>query len=383
MTSESVKTSSSPTSLHSIAVERSKAVRAAALDPREGDGLSEYSTYAYYSTAEHHLVCAAHQELVRRHRGQLADTVRWYWNRATGCEAMTACRTEVVGPYSLHSGSFWDLPLPLVCIYLDSQLKTYMDRDALGDEVKHRSRSGGTNDREIRASREAELARRIGGGSLQAGDLLIAMIEYRGYVLGGMIVNPGTRDESVGSLMARDGGASSIAALQAKFTLPEDDPFLVMKESAIADLVRYFRIPDHALREILSPDLLNRAIHRKAVHLIRALTICEAFAVTQRWMARRATRISTGVCETPNGDVKALIEGRQIKMAHGGTIRVNAIPHRVLTSSTGAQLYPAAYQNRPEAMSKIYTLYAFDFGDVAERAQKYRAKAISAFESLQ
>jgi len=318
---------------------------------------------------------------VRRPLGELRDTVRWYWNRPTRCQGTTECRTEVVGPYSLHSGSFWDLPLPLISIYLDSQLKTYMDRDALGDAVRQRSRSEGINDRAVQASREAELARRIGGASLQAADLLIAMIEYRGYVLGGMIVNPGTHDESVASLMARGGGASSITALKANFTLPENDPFLVMKESAIADLVRYFRIPDHALREILSPDLLNRAIHRKAVHLARALTICEAFAVTARWMAGRATRITTGVCETPNGDVKALIEGRKIKTVLGGIVRINAIPHRVLTRSTGAQLYPAAYQNRPEGMSKIYTVYAFDFGDVAERAQEYRANAIAAFES--
>lgn len=32
-------------------------------------------------------------------------------------------------------------------------------------------------------------------------------------------------------------------------------------------------------------------------------------------------------------------------------------------------------------VSKIYTVYAFDFGDVAERAQKYRANATAAFES--
>ena len=56
----------------------------------------------------------------------------------------------------------------------------------------------------------------------------------------------------------------------------------------------------------------------------------------------RATRITTGVCETPNGDVKALIEGREINTVLGDIVRINAIPHGVLTSSTGAQRYPVA-----------------------------------------
>ncbi len=331
--------------------------------------VSKYNTSEYYRTADHALVCAAHQELVGRHRANELDALRWYWKAARAADPGGEYHRETVGPYTLHSGPFGILPLPLICIYLDSQIKTYMDRDALGDAVRYRINS---HESAIRAAREKELARRIGGGSLEGTDLLIAMIEYNGYVLGGMMINPGIHDETIGLVMESRGlWPTSIAALQAKFTLPPGDPFLAKRETEIADLVRYFRAPDHALEKILPPHLLEQGVHRKAVHLVRALTISEAFAVTTRWMTKRRRWITTGVCETPNDDVKALIEGRK-----AGT---DAIPHRVLTRSTGAELYPDAYQNRPEGMSKIYTLYAFDFAEVSERAKRYRELAVAAY----
>ncbi len=331
--------------------------------------MNKYSTGEYYSTADHALVCAAHQALARRYRPNELDALRWYWKVARTADPGREYHRERVGPYTLHSGPLEILPLPLVCIYLDSQIKTYMDRDALGDAVRSRVNS---DEGAIRLAREKELARRIAGGSLEGAELLIAMIEYDGYVLGGMMVNPGIHDETIGSVMqSRGHRPTSITALQAKFALPPGDPFLAKRESEIADLVRYFRTPDHALEKILPRRLLDQSFHRKAVHLIRALTISEAFAVTARWMTNRRRRITTGVCETPNDDVKALIEGRRA--------RTDAIPHRVLTSSTGAELYPDTYQNRPEGMSKIYTLYAFDFAEVSERAKRYRELAVAAY----
>jgi hypothetical protein len=331
--------------------------------------MNDYNPNEYYSTADHTLVCAAHQALARRYRANELDALSWYWTAARTADPGREYHRETVGPYTLHSGPFASLPLPLVCIYLDSQIKTYMDRDALGDAVRSRVSS---DEGAIRAAREKELARRVGGGSLEGTDLLIAMIEYNGYVLGGMLVIPGIHDETVGSVMqSRGHRPTSITALQAKFTLPPGDPFLTRRESEIAEFVRYFRAPDHALEKILPPRLLEQSVHRKAVHLIRALTISEAFAVTTRWMIKRRRWITTGVCETPNDDVKALIEGRKG--------RVDAIPHRVLTRSTGAELYPDAYQNRPEGTSKIYALYAFDFAEVSERAKRYREVAVAAY----
>src|SRR5262249_38521338 len=140
---------------------------------------------------------------------------------------------ETVGPYTLHSGRFVGLPNRLVCIYLDSQIKTYMDRDAVGDAVHYRVNAC---EDAISAAREKELARRIGGAGLDGEDLLIGLVEYGGYVLGGMIVNPGIHDATIGSVMdSPEHQGASITALQARFTLPADDPFLAKRENEIAD----------------------------------------------------------------------------------------------------------------------------------------------------
>jgi hypothetical protein len=331
--------------------------------------MNNYNPSEYYRTADYALVCAAHQALAGRYRANELDALRWYWKAAGSGDSEQEYHRETVGPYTLHSGSFGTLPLPLVCIYLDSQIKTYMDRDALGDAVRSRVNS---DEGAIRVAREKELARRIAGGSLEGPELLIAMIEYDGYVLGGIMVNPGIHDETIGSvLQSRGGRPTSITALQANFTLSPGDPFLAKRESEIADLIRYFRAPEHVLEKILPRRLLEPSVRRKAVHLIRALTISEGFAMTARWMTNRRRWITTAVCETPNDDVKSLIEGRKA--------RIVGIPHRVLTSSTGAELYPDAYQNRPEGMSKIYTLYAFGFAEVSERAKRYRELAVAAY----
>jgi hypothetical protein len=340
-----------------------------------------YNTFDYYSLEHSTLVCNAHHALVRQYRSEELDAIRWYWKRATRKSAQLEYQTESVGPFTLHSGPLSSLPLPIVCIYLDSQVKTYMDRDALGDAVRHGVQSSVEHKRAISAARERELARRIGGGSLQGADVQMVAVEYNAHLLGGMIVNPGTKDETVGTIMqSSPGKATSIAALQANFALDADDPFLAKKEGEIVDLVRYFRAPDQVVKGILPPPLLERQMYRRAIHLVRALTISEVFAVTARWMARKGKRITTGVCETPNDDVKSLIEGRKVKTLEGTEIRVDGIPHRVLTSSTGTELYPDAYKDRPEGTSKIYTLYSFDFDEIASRSREYRALAIAAYE---
>ncbi len=332
-----------------------------------------YSTLDYFSIDTFEVVCAAHQSLVRRYRPAEIDSVTWYWRRGASCD-LGAYHREVVGPVTLHSGSMASLPLELVGIFLDTQVKTYMDRDALGDAVRRTPQNGAPHgDTCTTIARERELARRIGGGSLESTSLLMVVVERRGYALGGMIVNPGNTDSTVAELMQAP-STTSITAFQAKFSLPPDDSFLSMKENAIVDLVRYFRAPDHVLKKIFPASLLERTAYRKAVHLIRALTISEAFAVTARWMGSNRRVITTCVCETPNDDVKALIEGKRLR-------RGAQIPHRILTSSAGAELYPAAYQNRPEGQSKIYTLYAFDFADTAARAKEYRQGALAAYSA--
>src|SRR5262249_34347822 len=143
-------------------------------------------------------------------------------------------------------------------------------------------------------------------------------------------------------------------------------------ENEIVDLIRYFRTPDYVLKKILSPHLVHIKSYRRTVHLIRALTISEAFAATKRWMEKKGRAITTGVCETPSEDVKLLVKGKKVKTPDGKEVRVGGIPHRVLTSATGAELYPVAYENRPEGKTKIYTLYAFPFGEIALQAREYR-----------
>ncbi|SRR5216684_1794586 len=96
-------------------------------------------------------------------------------------------------------------------------------------------------------------------------------------------------------------------------------------------------------------------------------------------MKREGRAIRVGVVETPNEDVKLLVEGKKVKAPGGKEVRVGGIPHRVLTVATGAELYPAAYENRPEGTTKIYTLYAIDFAAVALHAMKYREHAIAAY----
>ncbi len=338
-----------------------------------------YSTLDYFGIDRYEVVCAAHQSLVRRHRPAEIDSVTWYWKRRGAPGDSDAYYREAVGPVTLHSGPVANLPLELVGIFLDTQVKTYMDRDALGDAVRRTPPNGAPHsDTCTTIARERELARRIGSGGLESTSLLMAVVERRGYALGGMIVNPGNTDSTVAEVMQAP-SAMSITAFQAKFSLPAGDSFLSLKENAIVDLVRYFRAPDHVLKKILPASLLERTAYRKAVHLIRALTISEAFAMTARWMGSNRRLITTCVCETPNDDVKALIEGKRLRRIDGSEVRVGRIPHRILTCSTGAELYPAAYQNRPEGQSKIYTLYAFDFADIAARAEEYRQAALAAY----
>jgi hypothetical protein len=340
-----------------------------------------YNTTEYYSTADYELVRNAHQALVRRYRAEELDTTEWYWKAATQASSQDEHHIESVGPFTLHSGPLKSLPAPLVGTYLDSQIKAYMDRDALGDAVREGVYTSDEHKPDAtREARETEVAKRIGGRGLSL-DVQMAMVEYGGYVLGGIVVSPGERDETVATIMESSERATSISALQAKFRLPPDDPFLTKRENELVDLVKYFRAPDHALRRILPAPLLEKKAYRKTVHLVRALTISEAFALTERWAARRGRAITTGVCETPNDDVRALIEGRRVRSLEGQEIRLGAIPHRILTSSTGAELYPAAYQGRSEGQSKIYTLYAFDFAEIASRSQEYRRLAIAAYNS--
>ncbi len=78
-------------------------------------------------------------------------------------------------------------------------------------------------------------------------------------------------------------------------------------------------------------------------------------------------------------DVKLLIEGKIVRSPDGTEVRIWGIPHRVLTSATGAELYPAYYANRPEGKTKIYTLYAFDFGEVANQTKRYLDHAMALF----
>lgn len=338
-----------------------------------------YNTFDYFGIDAYEAVCAAHRALVCRYRPEEMDSVAWYWKPRLALGDPHAHHREVVGPFTMHSGPVANLPPELVGIFLDSQVKTYMDRDALGDAVRRPLQNGALQTADATAiARERELARRIGGGSLQSSSLLMVVIERRGYALGGMIVSPGNADCTVGEMMQTP-WATSIAAFQAKFTLPADDPFLGKKENAIVDLVRYFRAPDQLLKRILPTSLLERTVYRRAVHLIRALTISEAFAMTERWMACHRRMITTCVVETPNEDVKALIEGRRLRRLDGSEVKIGEIPHRVLTCSTGAKLYPAAYQNRPEGQSKIYTLYTFDFADIAALAREYRREAVAAY----
>ena len=340
-----------------------------------------YNTTDYYSTADYELVCNAHQGLVRRYRAEELDTTEWYWKAAEGASSQDEYHRESVGPFTVHSGPLKSLPGSIVCTYLDSQIKTYMDRDALGEAVRERVYASDEDKPEAtREAREREVAKRIGGRGLSL-DVQLAVVEYGGYVLGGIIVSPGKRDEAVATIMESSDRATSITALRAKFRLPPDDPFLAKRESELVDLVKYFRAPDHVLRRILPSSLLERKTYRKTVHLIRALTIAEAFALTERWATMRGRAITTGVCETPNDDVKSLIEGKRVRGLDGQEIRLGAIPHRILTSSTGADLYPAAYQGRPEGESKIYTLYAFDFAEIALRSREYRQLAIAAYAS--
>ena len=338
-----------------------------------------YNTTDYYSTADYELVRNAHRELVQRYRAEELDATEWYWTATKQAGSQDEYHLESVGPFTVHSGQLKSLPVPLVCIYVDSQIKAYMDRDALGDAVRDGVYTSDEHKPEAtREAREREVAKRVGGRGLSL-DVQMAIVEYGGYVLGGIVVSPGKSDETVTTIMQSSDRATSIAALQAKFRLPPDDPFLAKCESELVDMVKYFRAPDHVLRRILPESLLDRRTYRKAVHLIRALTIAEAFTLTERWAARRGRAITTGVCETPNDDVKALIEGKRMRSLDGKETRVGAIPHRILTSSTGAELYPTAYQGRPEGKSKIYTLYSFDFAEIALRSREYRRQAIAAY----
>jgi hypothetical protein len=318
--------------------------------------------------------------LVREHRPAEIDTIKWYWKTAGEREPGEEYHRESVPPFTVHSGPLKSVPLPLLAICMDSQIKTYMDRDALGDAV----RPGGPRvDPEgqdaFRTARGKELARRMGGESLQ-GDVQVAIVEYNGYAVSGMMVNTGKRDETVAAIIeSPTKRAAAMAALQARYTLPPGDPFLEQKENEIVDLIRYFRTPDQLLKEILPADLVQRPLYRRTVQLIRALALSEAFATTKRWMKREGRAIKVGVVETPNEDVKLLVEGKKVKAPDGREIRVGGIPHRVLIVATGVELYPVAFENRPEGTTKTYTLYAIDFGAVALHAKKYREHAIAAY----
>src|SRR5215469_7487419 len=96
-----------------------------------------YNTTDYYSAVDYELVRNAHQELVRRYRAEELDTTEWYW-KAAEAGSQDEYHRESVGPFTVHSGPLKSLPVSLVCSYLDSQIKTYMDRDALGDAVRER-----------------------------------------------------------------------------------------------------------------------------------------------------------------------------------------------------------------------------------------------------
>jgi len=339
-----------------------------------------YSTFDYYRTADFDLVRAAHQKLAKTYRAGDIDTVQWYWS-GTSSSAPEEYHREQVGPFTLHSGLMRALPPPLVAIYLDSQIKTYMDRDALGDQVRQGIEASRTA---LQIARETELAKRIGGGSLQSSDVLMVVVEHKGYAVSGILLAPGEKDATVTSIMASSApGRTSLPALQASCVFQADEPFLEEKETNIVELMKYFRIPDHALKRILPAQLVQKSSYRISVHLSRALTICEAFRATQRWMLQAGRAIATVVCETPNEDVKSLIEGKRLKAIDGREVRIGGIPHRVLTSAAGAELYPAAYKGRSEGTSKIYTLYTFDFGeDILRRGTEYRAQATGAYDAL-
>lgn len=342
-----------------------------------------YNTFDYYRTADFDLVRAAHEEFARSHRAGEIDTVQWYW-KAASSSASREYHRERVGPFTLHSGLLRALPPPLVAIYLDSQIKTYMDRDALGDQVRQSMEGNEAARTAVQTARETELAKRIGGGGLQASDLLMVVVEHEGYVVSGILLAPGQKDATVASIMASSApDRTSLPALQASCVFRADEPFLEEREKHIVELMKYFRTPDHALKSILPARLVQKSSYRTAVHLSRALTICEAFRATQRWMLQAGRAITTVVCETPNDDVKSLIEGKRLKANDGREVRIGGIPHRVLTSAAGAELYPAAYNGRPEGASKIYTLYTFDFGDdILRRGTEYRAQAMGTYDAL-
>src|SRR5215472_16094256 len=95
-----------------------------------------YSTLEYFGVDAFEDVCAAHQSLVRRHRPGEMDSVEWYWKRPGSQGDSDAYHQETVGPFTLRSGQATKLPVELVATFLDSQVKTYMDRDALGDAVR-------------------------------------------------------------------------------------------------------------------------------------------------------------------------------------------------------------------------------------------------------
>jgi hypothetical protein len=333
-----------------------------------------YDSTIYFSINDWLVVHGAHQALAASFASTRGEEQQFYWSMPAERNRPCKYQTERVGSLIVHSGALQTSPLPLVAVWFDSQIKAYMDRDALGALVKRGINRGAQLSSE---AREVEIGRRTGGSSFRAETMLIA-VTYGGYVLGGMMVNPGTLDMTVAEVMrSRSHRPRSIAALQAKFSLGPDDPFLLLKENEIVDLIKYFRVPDAVLREIIAADLIQGESYRRIVHLIRALTISEAFATTERWAREADRRITTGVCETPNDDVKLLFRGRKGRDARGAETTVGGIPHRVLTDATGAELYPEPYKNRPEGKTKFYTLYAFDFERIAAESRLYRAGAIS------
>src|SRR5262244_1323553 len=149
---------------------------------RSGGNSMTYSTLDYFSVDAFEVVCAAHQSLVGRYRPGEIDSITWYWKRPDAQGNSAAYHREEVGPVTVHSGPMANLPLELVAIFLDSQVKTYMDRDALGEAVRRTPQNGAPQtDTAMTIARERELARRIGGDSLQSTSLLIAVVERRGY----------------------------------------------------------------------------------------------------------------------------------------------------------------------------------------------------------
>jgi hypothetical protein len=341
------------------------------------DDKCAYDVFKYYNIAEHELVFAAHRALAESQRGPELETAPWYWRSAGIRIPGRKHHRETVGPFTMYSGPLGGLPLPLVSIWIDSQIKTYMDRDALGDAVKPSQPQIGSQQGLRERAREAELAKRIAGATFHP-DAQIAVVEYAGYAVGGMMVNPGKTDQTVGAILeSAESRNDSIAALQANYSLPTGDPFLALREHELVDLVKYYRLPDTALKQILPAQLLERQVYRRTAHLIRALTISEAFAMTERWMLETGRNITTGVCETPNEDVKLLFHGRKVKAADGSKTVVGGVPHRILTAASGVELYPASYKNRPEGRTKIYTLYTFDFQRIAAESKIYRANAMS------